>query len=343
MWQRTLGYEIQEKLGEGSQGTVFKALRRDPQTGLSETVAVKILHSETAVELWRSEFESLRRIHSKFCVRVFAFERLRGRPALVLEYVDGISLATLGILTEEFSAEIVAQLEEAVCDLHEQNLFHGDLSPHNILIDREGFVRLLDFGMANASGRFTPEFAAPERFAGEEANFSADLFSIGRIHQFLRGQSFSPDETSPHLKLSPAQRKLSGKISNPDARIRLGEHVAHVLSRQSSIRNIVTRVMNRTQPVRSTSWLTAALAAFMMCLASSAATAKLPSEFFVQIRTNHWHYFILDGQPLGYSPVSVALQAGRSHRLEWISARGRGVKTLGAAPHSLRILQDRDF
>jgi serine/threonine protein kinase len=335
MWRRNLGYEIQEKLGEGSQGSVFKALRRDPQTGLSETVAIKILHSENAVELWRNEFESLRRIHSKYCVRVFAFERINGRPALVLEFVDGISLGLLaqaGALADEIADEITAQLEEAVCDLHAQDLFHGDLNPHNILIDKTGRLRLLDFGLANASGRFTPEFAAPERLSGGSATFTADLFSIGRINQFMRGQSFSPIE-----------RKLSGKVSSPEARKKLGEHVSLVHSRQSFLRNIVTRVMNHTRTSQRNSWLTAMIAAAIMCLSSSGATAKLPNEFFVQIRTNHWHYFILDGQPLGYAPVSQALQAGRSHRLEWISGQRRGVKYLSAAPQAGLILQDRDF
>lgn len=346
MWQRNLGYEIQEKLGEGSQGQVFKALRRDSQASLCETVAIKILHSETAFDLWRNEFESLRRIHSRFCVRVFAFERIQGRPALVLEYVDGISLAKLGQagpLTGKFTEEIVAQLEEAVSDLFTQGLFHGDLSPHNILVDREGRLKLLDFGLANASGRFTPEFAAPERFAGEPATFAADLFSIGRLNQFLRGQSFSSDESSPHLQLSPAKRKLSGKTSSPTARAELGSHVSLILARQSSADKMVTRVLTCTQPAKPAVWLTAMLTVATMCVASSTATAKLPADFFVQIRTNHWHYFILDGQPLGYSPVSMALHAGRTHRLEWISGHRRGVKLLSAAPRASRILQDRDF
>jgi serine/threonine protein kinase len=346
MWRRSIGYDIQELLGEGSQGRVFKALRRDPSSGLSEAVAVKILHSETAVELWRNEFESLRRVHSKFCVRVFAFERIEGRPALVLEYVDGVSLGKLcqsGALREEFVLEILAQLEAAVFDLHSEGLFHGDLSPHNILIDREGRLRLLDFGLANGPDRFTPEFAAPERHAGENASLAADLFSIGRLEQFMRNESFSPNPRSAYLKLSALERAPRGLKSSTQARRDLGAQVSLTMSRHKALRDVVTRAFGGMEKQKTRKWVMAFVAACTLSTASSAAITPPQTGGFLRIRTNHWHYFILDGDPIGYSPVSIPLRAGRTHRLEWISARGRGVKLLNAASQASHVLQDRDF
>ena len=346
MWRRSIGYEIQEALGEGSQGRVFKALRRDTSSDLSETVAVKILHSETAVELWRNEFESLRRVNSKFCVRVFAFERIEGRPALILEYVDGVSLGRLcqsGALREELILEILAQLETAVFDLHSEGLFHGDLSPHNVLIDRDGRLRLLDFGLANGRDRFTPDFAAPERHAGNAPSLAADFFSIGRLEQFMRAESFTADPSSPYLKFSAFERAPRGLQSSNEARKNLGAQVSFVMSRHRALRDIVTRAFAGMENHKPRKWIAAAVVACALSTTSSAAITRLPSEGFLQIRTNQWHYFILDGNPIGYSPVSMAIRAGRTHRLEWISARGRGVKLLNAASQASHVLQDRDF
>ena len=80
MWRRNVHLQKLELLGEGSQGQVFKARRLDPQSGLCQTVALKILHSRTAVELWRQEFESLSQIRSPYCVQVHSFERYGRRP-----------------------------------------------------------------------------------------------------------------------------------------------------------------------------------------------------------------------------------------------------------------------
>lgn len=348
MWRKSIGYEIQEPLGEGSQGQVFKALRKDTFTGLQETVAVKILHSETAVDLWRREFESLRRVRSSYCVQVFAFERIDGRPALILEYVDGISLATLAQsspLNENLINEILNQMEAAIVDLCQSGLFHGDLSPHNILADRDGRLKLLDFGLANGNSRFTPEFAAPERFAGEPASFKADIFSLGRLEQFLRGQPFTAHTESSYLKLNPNNRALRNHCSNATSRKELGAMISHLLERRALSATLSTRTIQSSAKKRSRLQPLAMSIAFLIFL-STASSAKSSADLHysnLHIRTARWHYFILDGTPLGYSPLSISLKAGRAHRLEWISKAGRGFKILKSKPQASLTLQDRDF
>ncbi len=349
MWRKSIGYEIQEMLGEGSQGRVFKALRQDPAAGLTETVAVKILHSETAVDLWRREFESLRRVRSPFCVQVFAFERIEGRPALILEYVNGVSLSAFSqssLLNEDEIGEILSQLETAVLDLYKSGVFHGDLSPHNILIDIEGRLRLLDFGLANCAGadiRLTPEFAAPERHAGESAGLASDIFSLGRIEQFLRGQNFGPDKSSPYLCLDPGKRSLRGICSEPEAREKLKHKVSLLHERKRIANSLSTRTIGI--PARRPKTFVLGLITSCLLVTASSASPNFHSHApeLLQIRTNRWHYFILDGNPVGYSPISIPLSAGRVYKLEWISARGRGVKTLKMKPHVAHLLQDRDF
>jgi len=350
MWKRSVGFEIQELLGEGSQGRVFKALRRDSAADMSQTVAVKILHSEIPVELWKREFESLAKVRSPYCVQVLGFERIEQRPALVLEYVDGVSLAALGKscwLEEDEIIEILAQAESAILDLYKYQVFHGDLSPHNILIDRDGHLRLLDFGLANCSAgrvRLTPEFAAPERLCGQGPTLAADIFSLGRVEQFLRGHGPRMNAHSSYLQPDPARRSLRGLFSEPTRQEKLAQRVREYQNRRKSAQAARTRTQARPAPRRPRALVVATITACLSLLASSRgqSTISQPAAL-LEIRTHHWHHFSLNGSPLGYSPVNVPIEAGRAYRLEWVSAKTRGSRTIQVqAGHPLR-LSDRDF
>jgi len=350
MWKRTIDFEIGELLGEGSQGRVYRALRRDPATGLSQTVAVKILHSETTVASWKSEFESLAKVRSPYCVQVFGFERFKNRPALVLEFVDGVSLATLGKscwLEEEDIVEILAQIESAVLDLYKFGSFHGDLSPQNILLDTAGQLRLLDFGLANCAAglvRATPDFAAPERLCGEAASLAADIFSLGRIEQFLRGQKPSIDPQSPYLHALPHLRAMRGAFPDEKRRQKLGEKIRAFKERQELAQHRPTRTQLRI-PQKQTASLLLALITGVLLMSVSSAEQSLPrpKSSTLQIRTHRWHYFRVNGSPLGYSPVKVPVEAGRPIHLEWTNAQGRGAREIELRPGGLYQLSDRDF
>jgi serine/threonine protein kinase len=281
-------------------------------------------------------------------VQVFGFERIDGRPALILEYVDGVSLALFSqscLLANDEVEEVLAQLEVAVLDLYKAGVFHGDLSPHNILIDGEGRLRLLDFGLANCAGgdiRLTPEFAAPERHAGSPANLTADIFSIGRIEQFLRGQKFAPDRESPYLCLNPQKRSLRGHMSDNEVRAKLGSKIQLLQKHRRLARELSTRTIQR-RPLKQRNPLFVGIVAACLLMSASSASPRTKTAEVLQIRTMRWHYFILDGNPIGYSPISIPLQAGRPYRLEWISAHGKGAKTVTVKAHAPQMLQDRDF
>lgn len=354
MFKRPIGFEIKELLGEGSQGRVYKALRRDRAANISQTVAVKILHSETAVSAWKSEFDSLAKVRSPYCVQVFGFERLKGRPALVLEYVDGVSLATLGkgcwLQTDDIR-EILAQCEAALLDLYKFGTFHGDLSPQNILIDRDGQLRLLDFGLANCGAglvRATPEFAAPERLCGEPASLAADIFSLGRVEQFLNGRTPAADPHSPYLHMNPEKRSLRGVFPDHERRNLLAEKVRSFQQRQTLARGLRTRTQTRalTQLAakRSVSGLLALLTAGLMLLIPSAGrSSPLAPVAVLQIQTHRWHYFRLNGNPIGYSPLNLTLEAGRDYELEWAKPGQNGSRRIKVRAGRIYRFTDRDF
>jgi serine/threonine protein kinase len=352
MWKSGIRYEIQELLGEGSQGSVYKALRRDRRSGLTHTVAAKILHSKNAVELWRREFESLSRVRSAYCVQVHAFERLEGRPALILEYVEGVSLYQLAdavFLSAPQVAELVAQIECGLLDLHKYGVFHGDLSPHNVLVDKHGRIRLLDFGLANCEGhaiRLTPEFAAPERIAGGRADFASDVFSLGRIEQFLLGKKPSLDTESPYLNVMPAERRLREIAPSLDRQNELGLRVAELIERRERARAVQTRTIGLETSAAPS--LTARIVGLITSGLVMAASGASPSTVLgrispLHIRTEKWVYVSLNGSPLGYSPLSVPLASGKSYKLEWLSAEGRGEKHVKVEAGRELTLTDRDF
>lgn len=352
MWKSGIRYEIQDLLGEGSQGSVYKVLRRDRDSGLSHTVAAKILHSKNAVELWRREFESLARVRSSYCVQVHAFERLEGRPALILEYVEGVSLYQLAqavFLSAVEVNELLAQIECGLLDLNKYGVFHGDLSPHNILVDHHGRIRLLDFGLANCAGhaiRLTPEFAAPERIAGGPANFASDVFSLGRIEQFLLGKKPALDIESPYLNVMPEERRLRGLAPSQAVQDELGAKIAALLERRGNARSIQTRTMNFEGSAAPSlrAWIVGVITSGLVLTASGASQSSvLGSVSPLHIRTEKWVYVSLNGSPLGYTPLSVPLTSGKRYRLEWLSAEGRGEKRVMVEAGRELMLTDRDF
>jgi hypothetical protein len=299
-------------------------------------------------------------------VRVLSFERLRGKPALVLEYVEGTSLVDLergGRLSRADIVEILTQIEAGLLDLHKHGLFHGDLSPHNVMIDVTGHVRLLDFGFANGGrdepDRLTPEFAAPERLAGGGVpDLNADLFSLGRIEQFLRGQAIAGcDDNSTYLRARPEQRRPRQVPSRARQRQTLALRVREALENRRRTEALRTRTRAPT-PVadehgkaagmhaitaRARTLLSGLTLAGLLMVTSAAAPMSRPRLAVLSLRARAWHYFLLDGMPLGYAPLTVAVEADTDHRLEWISAAGRGERHLRLSRDQRITWADRDF
>lgn len=348
LWN-SIGFELLELLGEGSQGSVYKALRSDRSSGLRQTVAVKILHSKTAVSLWRQEFESLSQVRSNYCVRVLSFERFKRRPALILEFVEGASLAQLGqlcALDESEIYEISAQLQLALRDLHDHKVFHGDLSPQNILVDITGRVRVLDFGLANSSldhSRVTPRFASPERLAGGPSSIAADLYSLGKVAEYLRGYEGAE---SPYLYADPERRSFQDLSLCPGRQSLLAGRVKSFLARRkiSNELKTQTQTIERQKTGSVKAFVLGTITSLMILATSSASQAIHPQQLgLLTMRTKKWHYFLLNGRPIGYSPISLPIEARKAYRLQWISAENRGEKVIRLETLEKRTLEDSDF
>src|SRR3989454_972009 len=192
-------YEIDRVLGAGGMGIVYAA--RDVE--LDEIVALKLLRAPSgsedaaALERFRHEVRITRRISHAHVVRTHDLGEAAGRRFITMEYVDGWSLAHLlerrGTLPLEATVVIGKQLCRALDVVHGQGVIHRDLKPQNILITRDGDVKLTDFGIAELDQPYTPEsraaggthgtlaYMAPEQLLGERVDARTDLYATAAV------------------------------------------------------------------------------------------------------------------------------------------------------------------
>ena len=196
-------YEIQEKLGEGGMGVVYKA----HDSRLDRAVAIKFLSSRIAEDeaqmvRFRSEARTAARLSHVGIATVHSFEEIDGHSFIVMEYVDGTDLAksiTDGPMDIERVRDVGRQIAEALATAHDDGVVHRDIKSANILIDGTGRAKITDFGLARTSGstRLTRDgttvgtmaYMSPELIQGGEANTATDLWALGVVlYEMLAGR-----------------------------------------------------------------------------------------------------------------------------------------------------------
>ncbi len=205
--QRLGAWEIVRRLGEGGMGEVFEARRADGS--YEGRAAVKLLKrgmdSQAVLQRFAQERNALARLSHPHIARLLdAGASEDGLPYFVMEHVDGrpIHEAALG-LPLDLRLKLFLQLSDAVAHAHRNLLVHRDLKPSNVLVDGEGQVKLLDFGIAKAldplegaepgvtqAGErpYTPHYASPEQVRGEPVTTATDIYSLGvLLYQMLTG------------------------------------------------------------------------------------------------------------------------------------------------------------
>lgn len=187
-------FVLKDKISESSTTSVYKAFH----TKLNRIVILKILHNRlTADENTKTRFEREARALANFqcenIVRVFDLTEVDGCPAIVMEFVDGQSLADLiaqkGYLPEQQVKKIAVDVLQGLAIAHQNGIIHRDIKPGNILISSSGVVKLTDFGLATVAqlptvtieGTMlgTPAYMSPEQAKGENLDAKTDLFSLG--------------------------------------------------------------------------------------------------------------------------------------------------------------------
>ncbi|MFL6658123.1 MAG: protein kinase domain-containing protein [Massilia sp.] len=195
-------YTLVRKLGEGGFGEVYQAW----DTRLQRHVAIKRLKSQVLSSRPGHLLDEARLAaslrHPAF-VRIFGIEGDAHQQSIVMEYVDGSTLRQLaqsGPMPEARVRDIVRQVALAMQEAHAAKMVHGDLKPSNLMLDADGSVRILDFGLASKidpdateSVAFeqtegTVAYLAPELLLGARQNAQSDIYALGVVaYEMLTG------------------------------------------------------------------------------------------------------------------------------------------------------------
>ncbi len=219
-------YEILEKVGSGGMGTVYRAHDRD----LDDDVAIKTLdldlleHSDTLVELFKSEIRLARRISHRNVVRTHDWGEWQGTYYITMEYIEGVTVKELidtrGQVGVSSTLAIGTQLAQSLRAAHREGVIHRDVKPANLLLDEDGVLKVTDFGIACLAERShpvkrggavvgTPVYMAPEQLLDGDVDTRSDLYSLGVVmYECLTGR-LPFDADSPHaLMLKLLEEKV---------------------------------------------------------------------------------------------------------------------------------------
>lgn len=299
-------YEVVATLGAGGMGEVYRA--RD--TRLGRDVALKILPPHLAANpsnLARFEQEArlVAALNHPNIISVFDIGTHDGVAYMVTELVDGVTLRAASLPVRKVT-EIGAQIADALAAAHAAGVMHRDIKPDNVMVTRQGRVKVLDFGVAKLSGPLAPDgmtvaltqsgsvvgtvgYMAPEQVRGDAVDSRTDIFAVGTVlYELLGGAPPFKSETAAEimtatLRVDPPElpagvsngiRHIVGRCleKNPEERFQSARDLAFAL------RQLTGSSVTAADPVtvdarrfRSRAWIAAAGFALGVLVTSAAA------------------------------------------------------------------------
>jgi serine/threonine protein kinase len=229
-----------ERVGVGGMGTVWEA----EDELLQRRVAVKILSdglagNEQALGRFEREAKATARLTGPHIAAVYDFGRDRAdRPYIVMELVEGETLAARlqreDALPAPEAARIAADVADALEEAHREGIVHRDVKPGNIMLTREGEVRVMDFGIAAAAWAEsntttgavfgTAAYLSPEQAAGTRATPASDVYALGAVlYEMLAGRP-------PFVRQTPVATAFAHVHDEPDAVERVASDVPRSLA-----------------------------------------------------------------------------------------------------------------
>ena len=246
-------YQVSRLLGQGGMGAVYQA--RD--TELDRDVALKeirpdLVDQPDVIARFKREIQLASDITHPNVLRVFDLSEANGKRFLTMQYVEGTTLSTRlrrqGVPEISEVVAIFGQLCAALAAAHEKGVIHRDMKPGNVMIDRQGHVLVMDFGLATSlalSGLTqtgtvlgTPHYMSPEQVSGQTVDSRTDVYALGvMLFQMLTGQlPFQGESTFEIMMQRMQQDPPSAQEINPEIPRYLRQILDRCLVRESSLR-----------------------------------------------------------------------------------------------------------
>ncbi len=219
------GYAIIEGIGSGGLSQDYKARGANGSFVTLKFPSPELVGDPATYERFRREFKIGQTLSHPAVPRAFLMSETPTGPCLVMEFIEGKSLRTiLGDrirLPLQEALDIISQLAEVLAYLHSHGVYHRDLKPENVLIDSDGKVHIIDFGIAllqrarrvtwrNLSDVLgTPDYMSPEQIQGKRGDARTDLYALGiMFYELLTGTvPFQGDNSMAvmhqHLTVTP--------------------------------------------------------------------------------------------------------------------------------------------
>ena len=254
-------YEIVEVIGAGGMAVVYKAIDQR----LNRFVAVKILRDELARdEEFRARFQieaqAVAMLSHPNIVSVYDVSHTAGVEYIVMELIEGVTLMQYmqkkGALSWKEAAHFSTQIAKALEHAHSKGIVHRDIKPQNIMILRDGTIKVADFGIAaleSAQEQRSDQtvgsvhYIAPEQARGETPDTRSDIYSLGVVmYEMLTGQMPYDGETAEQIALkhiagvAVPPRQLNAEIPEELERITLKTMNADIRERYQSASELLT-------------------------------------------------------------------------------------------------------
>jgi len=321
-------YEILRLLGEGGMGAVYKA----KDTELDRVIALKVIRPELAsnpeiLQRFKQELVLARQVTDRNIIRIFDLGEADGVRFITMEYVEGESLHQIlrarGKLPANEAVDITRQILSGLQAAHREGVIHRDLKPANIMLDAQGRVIVMDFGLARTLGGDgmtrtgvmlgTMEYMSPEQAQAKNLDARSDLFTVGLIcYELLTGKMPYHADSAIASLLKRTQGRAAPVVT-------------HDPSIPSALSDIVSKCLDPDLNLRyqSAGELLADLEAWQG--GRAAATLRFPASQRPWGQTIRWHW------------VGVAAALG-ALVLAGIMLRGKFTNATPAANKSVSVL-----